>query len=290
MEALLFGLGTALAWGTADFIARFTSRGYGTSVAIAGMLFTSSVILTLVAYLLGELTGFTAEGWHWLLLAGLGVYGGTGLLYWGLARGPISVVAPIAASYPVFNLALAAIRGIEIGAFRWGLLFSIIGGVALISATARHQGAPETGPIGRLRTTLLIAIGASVGLACGVTGLQFASHYQGDWQTLIYARWIGTIAAVLALLLLERDQIAFSPKLSGLLVVQGVLDGFAYLMLILGSGGAGAAIVVVVASCFTIVTLALARIILKERISMPQAFGIALVVCSVAALGYLDGH
>ena len=47
MDPALWGAVTALSWGTADFIARYTSRAMGTAVALTGVLIVSGLGLTL---------------------------------------------------------------------------------------------------------------------------------------------------------------------------------------------------------------------------------------------------
>lgn len=287
MNAVFWGLGTAFGWGIADFLARFTSRGFGTALALAAMLFTSSVILTLVGQLQGETLTWHWNAVHLLAIGGLGTLAGTGLLYWGLARGPVSLVAPIVASYPAFNLLLAVSLGIPVSTGQWALIAVVMAGVITVSRASGELESPETHTPADLTKTTLIALASSVLIAAGVAGLQFASAHYGEWGTLIYARWIAATAAVIAIFLLRPSIPAFRPGLAALLVLQGLLDGGAYLAILFGSRGAGVAIVVVVASAFTIVTLLLARIILKERIGAFQTAGVAMVVGGVAGLAYI---
>src|SRR5688500_1595646 len=107
----LWGLTTALCWGSADFIARFTGRALGHQVALFGMLSVGAVIMTLMVWIAGVPLVWTADGWWLIVLTGVGVMMATLLLYWGLVRGPVTVVAPIVGSYPAFNVALALSLG-----------------------------------------------------------------------------------------------------------------------------------------------------------------------------------
>ena len=115
MTPALWGLLTALGWGGADFIARFTGRALGHGRALLGVLLVGSLVMPAVFWLSGA--PFVAElSALWLLaLAGLGVTLATLLLYWGLARGPISIVSPIVASFPALNLLFAVLIGIRPG-------------------------------------------------------------------------------------------------------------------------------------------------------------------------------
>lgn len=287
MDAAFWGLGTALGWGFADFFARYTARGFGTALALAAMLLTSSVILSFIAHAQGELPSWQWEGFVLLLLGGLGILAGTALLYWGLARGPVSLVSPIVASYPAFNLALAVAIGIHLTVGQWALIALVMAGVITVSKASKDFRALEQHSAEELTKTVVIAIGSALCFAAGLAGLQLASPFYGEWGTLVFSRWIGALAALAALLVLRPARPAFAPGLGALLLLQGMLDGGAYLSLLFGSEGAGAAIVVVVASCFSVITMILARLILKERMSLIQKFGVAMVIGGVAGLSYL---
>ncbi len=64
----------------------------------------------------------------------------------------------------------------------------------------------------------------------------------------------------------------------------GVLDAGGYLLLFAGSTGGDPAIAAVTGSAFGAVTVLLARVVLKEKMSVMQWFGIALVTTGVAVL------
>ncbi len=290
MEAVLWGLGTAFGWGIADFFARYTSRGFGTLVAVAAMLITSSLILTIIVWIQGEAIAWQWESFHLLLLGGLAILVGTSLLYWGLSRGPVSLVAPIVASYPAFNLILAVVLGIALSLGQWMLIGLVMAGVVTVAKASKDTASPEQYRPEELTKTIMIALAAAFTLAVGLASLQFASHHYGEWGTLLFSRWIGAIAALSAVLVYRPSIPTFNPRLAVLLVLQGLLDGGAYLSLLYGSHGTGVALVVVVASCFTVVTLVLARIILKEHVSATQKIGITMVVGAVAGLAYLGAR
>ena len=81
MNPALWGLATALGWGSADFIARFTGRALGHRSALLGMLGVSAVVLTLIVWLGGLPLVWDPSGWWLVALTGLGVVlGVTGAL------------------------------------------------------------------------------------------------------------------------------------------------------------------------------------------------------------------
>lgn len=282
MTPALWGLATALGWGSADFIARFTSRAMGHETALLGMLGVGALILPLILWHAGLPLHWDPAGAPFLVLTGVGVMVATLLLYWGLARGPVTVVAPIVSGYPALNLVLALALGTRPTPLQWAAMAAVMLGVITVAASARSF---ESGgyTAKQLRGTVAIALASSVGFALTIAAAQTAERFYGDLQTVCMARWISLLAIVVVFAFRRR-----APRLPArwwpLVGAQGILDGGAYVALLLGSQGPGSAIAVVVASSFGAVTVVLARLILREAMTWLQWGGIVLVVAGVATL------
>ena len=284
MGPATWGLMTAFGWGTADFIARFTGRAMGHVTALVGMLLISSLVMTGAALAMGIEFSWTWEGAELLLLAGFGVMAGTLLLYWGLSRGPVTIVAPIVGSYPAINLVISVALGVRPSAVQWALMLTVLLGVVVVSrASKSFEDGVEFTPQA-LRRTLLISLGAACGFAFGVLGLQEATPVYGEWQTVILSRWLSFAFAAAFLLFQVRGVPAVPLAWSPVLLVQGLLDGGAYLALVYGGDKIDGALTIVVASSFSAITVVLARFILREAMTWTQWSGIALIVGGVVAL------
>ena len=285
MGPAAWGMMTAFGWGTADFIARFTGRAMGHVVALVGMLLISSLVMTAVALAMELEFTWRWDGAELLLLAGFGVMAGTLLLYWGLSRGPVTIVAPIVGSYPAINLAISVILGVRPSLMQWALMLTVLGGVVVVSrASKSHEDGLEYTPEA-LRKTVIIAFGAACGFAFGVLGLQEATPIYGEWQTVILSRWLSLAFAALFLLGQTRGSLPAVPlRWLPVLLVQGLLDGGAYLALVYGGDKIEGALTIVVASSFSAITVVLARLILREAMSWLQWGGILLIVGGVVAL------
>ncbi len=279
----LWGLTTAFCWGSADFIARFTGRALSHQVALFGMLTVGAVVMTALVWTTGVPLVWTLAGWWLIVLTGLGVMVATLLLYWGLVRGPVTVVAPIVGGYPAFNVVLALLLGARPMLVQWLAMIAVMGGVVIVAVSA---GGPESGrEYGRheLRRTIVIALSASVGFALTVAAAQYAKPIYGELQTVWMARWVSLLGSVLVLMwgrTAPRIPLRWWP----LLILQGLLDAGAYLALLAGSHGTGNEITAVVASTFSAVTVLLAWIFLREPMTWRHWSGIVLIICGVAAL------
>lgn len=281
MNPALWGTLAACAWGTADFAARFTGRALGHASALLGVLLTGAVALSAwIAWRAPPLV-WQWEGAWLLLIAGVSIMIATLLLYQGLARGPISVVAPIASSYPALVVALAVLRGARPAAIDWVAIAVVMAGVVIVARAA--ESFEEVRGRGASGTTVAIALGAAVGFAAAVSAGQEATPIYGELQTVWLSRLIA-LAALLPLFLLPAYELMLPPRWWPLLAAQGLLDGGAYLMVVTAAHQPGAEIAAVTASGFGAVTVLLARVFLREPMGWRHWAGIAMIFAGVAVL------
>src|SRR3974377_2035813 len=109
---ILFGLATALCWGSADFCARFATRSIGTFRTMLYMQLTGFLLLTGAMRWLrwGHLADDSGpRAWAWGIGAGLLNTLGTLALYRSFEIGKMSIVAPISAGYPALTLLFSPI-------------------------------------------------------------------------------------------------------------------------------------------------------------------------------------
>jgi drug/metabolite transporter (DMT)-like permease len=284
MSAVLFGLITALCWGCADFMARFTGRAVGPDLALAGMLVASAVLLSFLVVLTATPLIASFAGWYLILLTGIGVMAATLLLYAGLARGPIGLVAPIVGAYPAFNLLIGLAVGIVPSGPQWLASLTVMAGVLVV---ARYAPEPDPDVRGDVRVTLVMALLAALTFAVTISAGQAAARLHGELAVVVAARWISALAA-LGYLLIRGRPVLVPAGWRWLVAGQGSLDGLAYLALFATAHGPGSVIATVVASSFSAVTVVLARLVLKEPMSLAQWAGIAMIVGGVGALSALQ--
>lgn len=283
MTPALWGALTALCWGSADFIARFSGRAIGPRIALFGMLLSSAIIFSILILVMNVPFVWALDGLGHLLVTGIGAMVATLFLYWGLARGPVTVVAPIAASYPVINIAYALFHGAVLLLPQWLAMVAVMVGVIIVARCVGHFEDGDTYKAHDLRKTVLIALAAAISFSITVISLQEAGRIYGEIQTVFLSRWIA-LAAILVVLAWQREKPVVPRAWWPLIGLQGLLDGLAFLGLTLGGQGAGGEIAAVVASTFSAVTIILARLFLKEAMSLPQWLGIGLIIVGVVVL------
>ena len=287
MNAALGGVLAALAWGSADFIARFTGAGVGHVNALFGMLAASAVVLTGVVFFMGLPIGDLRAGWWLLLLTGAGLMLATLLLYQSLVRGPVTVAAPIAGTFPAFNILLALLLGVRPTPVEWAAMAAVMVGVLIVARAARHYEVRGDYTRAQLRSTVTISLAASFMFAVTVAAGQEAGAVYGDVQAVFLGRWI-SLACCALLLALRREVPRIPLRWWPALGAQGVLDGSALVAILAGSQGAGSAVTAVLASTFSVVTVVLARIFIREAMSWGQWLGIAIILLGIATLSGLQ--
>ena len=285
LNATLWGALAALGWGIADFLARYASRAVGAPRSLLGMLVVSAIALTLLVSAL-ELN-WSISFWSGLSAAasGLGIAAATLILYWALARGPVSVVAPVCASWPAFNLLFEVIAGGRPTPLQWAAAGSIFVGVVCVARASESFAENPQYSRDSLRLTIGSCVLVAFVFALSFVGLKYAAQQMGGLQAVVIGRWIG-VAAIVIYLLANRKFTFESFPLSWwpVIAVIGLLDIGAYIALTTGIQLPDGVFTVVVASTFSVITVLLARFILRESMTMFQWSGIALVVAGAVVL------
>ena len=287
MNAALAGVLAAIAWGSADFIARFSGAAVGHVNALFGMLAASAIVLTGVVLTMGLPMVDLRAGWWLLLLSGAGLMLATLFLYQSLVCGPVTVAAPIAGTFPAFNILLALLLGVRPSLLEWGAMAAVMAGVLIVARSARHYEGRGDYSRRDLRKTIMLSLGASFMFAVTVAAVQEAGVIYGDVQAVFLARWI-SLACCTLLLAARREAPTIPLRWWPALGVQGVLDGSALVAVVAGSQGAGSAVIAVLASTFSAVTVILARLFIREVISWGQWLGIVIILLGIATLSGLQ--
>ena len=193
MTAVLLGIVAALSWGLADFAARFTGRAVGPVVATLAMLSTSAAALGLFLLWHGA-----AIDWRWAslplpALSGLGIAAATLLLYYGLATGPMTIVSPIAGSYPALVVGFEVLAGLRPSPIQWlAMAATLLGAIAVARAGARFSEPGGFSPDAVRRATLA-AIGAAAMFALGVVAGQQSVPGHGEFGALFLSRIVSAL-------------------------------------------------------------------------------------------------
>jgi drug/metabolite transporter (DMT)-like permease len=210
---------------------------------------------------------------------GAGAAGATalGCFYRALATGTMSVVAPISATGVALPVVVGVLTGDALSAVVSAGLALAVAGVLLAS---REPAADGTGPAPGARR-------ASVGLAL-IAALGFGTYFVlSDVAADESVLWLLLLARLVALPVLVPLALRAPRPAAGdawPLLVAGTLDVSATGLYGLANREGSLSIVAVVGSLYPVMTVLLARVVLRERLARVQAVGVAAALAGVALI------
>ena len=271
---MIFGLGSALAWGAGDFGGGLASR----RAPVFGVVFISQIVgMTLalaLALLLGE-TWFSGTDLGWSIAGGIA--GGIGItsLYRALAIGRMAVVAPVTA-------VLAALIPVAVSFTTQGIPNQVVlAGIVLAVVAVLLVSRVEDETDGR-SAGLGLAVLAGIGF--GLFGVSIGQLSDGH----VFGP-LTVVRATEAILLIGVIAVARSPwrpprDLILAICAVGVLDMVGNGAYILSAQAGSLAVAAVLSSLYPVTTVILATVFLHERVDRTHVLGIALAVVAVTLI------
>lgn len=281
-----YGLLAAFGYGTADFVAKLAIEKMGYLRSTLYMQVIGSVfILLLAGQDLARLWQYPNEAY---LAVGLGILNllGTMSLYRSFEVGQLSIVSPIASSYPALSSMLAVLlldeRVSQPGAFG---IVAILTGIFLVSMQSKARAIANRRRIAAGVAYALAAFGA-FGLL--YFGLKLVVVSLGVFLPVLILRWVS--AVVLAgIMVIVRPHSGSQSSLSLYLIAfVGILDSVANIAYNVGVSIGAVSLVSTVAGLFSAVTVVLAWLILRDRLVLHQGIGILAILAGVGVLGYFS--
>lgn len=304
--SVLLAVLSALVWGTADYIGGHASRrAESTVVTLVGQSMGLVAVLIVIPMVGDPVPG--GSDWGYGFLAG--GFGGIALMcfYRALSTGAMTVVAPIAG---VTCALVPAIWGIAAGdrpsaSALVGVLVALVA-IALVSGAGARPENPE-----ERRTPLsahVLALCAGLGFGGLSVSLSYTSGEGGLWPVVAMRCVSLPLTAVVALVVAgapSRRKHAVSQAgvdavaepgparsrwwLGGvalvLALVGGTLDTFANTLFLFSTRDGLLAVVGVISAMYPAATVVLAFARDRERVSVPQAAGLALAASALVLVG-----
>jgi drug/metabolite transporter (DMT)-like permease len=281
--SLVFGLGAAFCWGSADFVAKLSSAkiGYVRTtfyMQLVGLLF----MLAITTPDIGRLARYPHTA---LVVVALGVVNvlGTLALYKSFEVGQVSLMSPIASSYPALSSILAFIfLNEKISQMRLLAVVSIFVGLMLVSSHGKATSGLSTG---RMATGAVYAFAALGCMGVLFFGLKLVVSDLGGLLPTIVLRLVAVLVMVVVMFS-SRSRLSAISR-SGVLCVifVGVVDSLANVAYNVGVSFGSVTIVSFVSSLFSAVTLILAMTILRERVTRYHALGIVCIMMGIVLIG-----
>ena len=279
MISALLASGASLAWGSADFLAGVGSRRLGLMTVLLGAQMIGMVLFLPVLAIAGHPPPALS---YWVLAAVAGGLNASALtaFYAGLVRGPISLVASIAATETVIPVSYGLMHGerLSLGT-AVGVALAMIG-IGLAAGLGPGSKAREEGRSSAPAAALGLIAAICFGLF--VVAMKGASSGGALWAV-AFSRLttIGLLAAVMPLM---RTKFSLGRRHVSALLAIGGLDVAACTLLALATTSGPIGVVGVLSSCYPVVTILLAGLVLRERLGPLQRLGTVGTIVGVALI------
>ena len=275
MLSVIFGISTALCWGTADFIGGSASRRAGAYRMTLGTVACGLLFLLPAAIIMQDVP-LSRHGWLLGMLAGTFDSVGILLLYMSMTAGRLSLAAPVSA---LTSAALPVVYGmVTLGIPELPVIAGLI--LALASVWLVSRGG-EAGQQGRIRCSdlyLPLLSGSCLGIFLVL--MHTNSHTAMFWPMIaVRCGGVITLLCLSTAFMFRVQSVAAFPW--RLIFLTGLLDvGGNYFYILAGQMGR-MDVAAVLSSLFPGTTVFLAWLILKEHISRLQLVGILLALCAI---------
>jgi drug/metabolite transporter (DMT)-like permease len=272
MRSIALALGASLTWGVADFFGPLKARALGALRVLVYVEIGGLVVIALIVAIRGK----GPAGPDTLLAIPAAISGTLGLFayYQGMAVGAMSIVAPIAGISAAVPVVFGIATGDRPSLWQWLGIAAALSGVFLASR--------EPGRGSKVAAGVGLALLAAIGFGGYFPAMHAAGNADYWWASLIF-RTTSTFV-ILAAVAIRRPSLAIRPIQIPVLVLIGIGDMLGNLLFAAASTSGLVSITSVLASLYPIVTVVLARFVLKERVARSQEAGIALTLAGVALI------
>ncbi len=274
MLSILYGIASSLTWGAGDFAGGLASRKVGAYRAVLYADFFGLLILAIVSIFYRESFPNSNVVINSLIGGALGTCGLL-ILYHSLSIGQMSIAAPVSALF-------AALLPVIFGAVTQGLPSAIqfIGFALALAAVwliSQGDGGFHIGKLSDLKFPIL----AGVGFGCYFI---FIHNAVSDPDSLLWPMILSRLAGTLLVFLIvlaRREPLPVPHGAWTVALINATLDLGGNFFFILASKAGRLDIASILSSLYPGMTVTLAWLILKERISRKQVIGIALAFAAI---------
>jgi drug/metabolite transporter (DMT)-like permease len=276
--SILYGILSAASWGAADFIGGLASKRTSPYRILFLAEIAGLIPFTAIALLINEKL---PPAWEMFLGAGSSLLGLTGLLilYRALADGQMTIAAPVSALF-------AALVPVIFGFFTLGAppATTLLGfGLAFLAVwfISQTESTNWRAPLQGLRNLADLRLPLLSGL---FFGLYFIILHRATLNAFFWplaaARFAGLVAFGLYALIARQP--AMPPRdLWGFCIINGIIDIAGNAFYILSAQTGRIDVAAVLGALYPSSTVLLAWMILKEKISWVQTFGVALAFVAI---------
>ena len=281
--SVAFALAAALCWGTSDFMAKVSAEKIGALRTSLFLQYIGGLFLFLITVQdISRLWQFPTATYFTLGLGAINAVASYSL-FKGFEVGQLSIISPIASSYPALSTALAVfLLNERVSSTRFIAILAILIGIVLISIERKREKFDKR----RLATGVGYAMIVFFALGFMFFALKLIVVDLGAFLPVLLVRVMS--ASVLTVVLLNfrgsmrRSWSSYLP----IVFVIGIVDTLGNITYNLGILGGTVSVVATISGLFSAITVILAFAVLKERLAVHQVLGLLTILIGVAIIGY----
>jgi len=270
MRSIALALGASFTWGISDFFGPLKGRTLGALRVLVYVQLGGLIAIAMIVAIRGK--GPADPAVLFAIPAAISGTLGFYVYYRGMAVGAMSIVAPIAGISAAIPVVVGILSGDRPSLWQWLGIAAALGGVFLASR--------EPGRGGRVAAGVGLALLAAIGFGGYFPPMHAAGNADFWWASLIFR--MTSTSVILAAVAVRRPSLAIAPIEVPLIALIGVGDMLGNFLFAAASTSGLVSITSVLASLYPIVTVLLARLVLKERVARSQEAGIFLTLAGVA--------
>lgn len=284
--ALCFGLFAGLCWSVHDLVARYFASKIGAYRMAFLTLIVGSALLSVLVLWNGTIQNMDRATALLILILGM-LYGlAVSSLFKAFSMAPVSIVGPFTAGYPALVVVWGLLNGLQQNLLQITAMVSILCGAIVVGRLGADDGGMATVAKNQRALLLFFCALASFCFAAAVVLGQMASARLGEIETTFLSR-IPAALLLLPLMWREMPEIrVIDAKAWGAVTAMALLDvmavsGINYMGRLPNKEFGAMGI-----SAYGAISVLLAMLVLKEKVSSWQWLGIAMIVLGVGLLSW----
>ncbi|MEM3202440.1 MAG: DMT family transporter [Candidatus Micrarchaeaceae archaeon] len=274
---VIFGIVALLGYGIGDYIEALVARKIGALIA-AFWSYVFSAIFSLLILLI-FFSNFYISLFNLALLVSAGLFGAIAYFtfFKGFEKGEIAIVSPLSNSFPIVTVLLGIIFLTE------PLFLSSYIGIFLVIFGTIFMSIKNSKHINAVSLSLKCGIATMLSFGLMLFFISIAAPASGWIIPIVIIELIGLI--IYAPILVAKGKFTFPSHSALPLIVQSIIIMTAFFAVSYGEYLNYSLVVVPISSAAPMITVFLAFIIAKEKISRQHLIGIAAILLGIIFLG-----
>ena len=281
--SIAFGLAAALCWGTSDFVAKITAERIGALRTSLFLQYIGSLLLLAITIQdISRLWQFPTATYFTLGLGAINALASYSL-FKGFEVGQLTVISPVASSYPALSTILAVLLLNEhVSSIRFTAILAILIGIVLVSI--QHTGRKIDKR--QLAAGVGYAMVAFFAMGFMFFALKLIVGNLGAFLPVLLVRLMSATVLTGAVILNSRSPRRNWSSCLPILLVIGIVDTIGNITYNLGILGGTVSVVSTISGLFSAVSVILGFVVLKERLTPHQVLGLLTILVGVSIIGY----